>query len=139
MVIWGAFSQRVRVPPGLAMGALWHHCGVLDYERKVVIEALMFRGVVPTPLDEWIDRYPRVAFRKFEVPEAERGLAFARRQVGKGYDYKGAAGVPFRADWQDDERWYCHELLEAALKQAGARRWYCDHCPKTPTETFLVN
>jgi len=139
MAIWGAFCQRVRVPPALAMGALWHHCGVLDQERGMVIEALMFKGVVATPLAEWTERYPRVKFRPYAVPNAHLGIAFARLQEGKRYDYRGALGVPFRADWQDPHAWYCHELLEAALKAAGARRWYDDSCPKTPTETYLVN
>jgi uncharacterized protein YycO len=138
MELWGAFSQRLRVPPGLAMGALWHHCGVLDQERQEVIEPLMFKGVVRTPLHEWIDRYPRVGFRAYEVPNAQVGLTFARAQVGKPYDYRGAFGVPLRANWDNPGAWYCHELLEAALKEAGARRWYCDFCPKTPTESFLV-
>lgn len=46
-------------------------------------------------------------------------LAFARAQVGKGYDYAGLLCFSFAPRWQDHRRWFCSELTTAALVHAG--------------------
>lgn len=46
-------------------------------------------------------------------------LAFARSQIGKGYDYAGVLCFSFAARWQDHHRWFCSELTTAALVHAG--------------------
>lgn len=46
-------------------------------------------------------------------------IAFARSQIGKGYDYRGVLFFSFAPRWQDHRRWFCSELTTAALVHAG--------------------
>jgi uncharacterized protein YycO len=137
-----AFSRRTSLPSFLTRfftgGARWSHCGIYDVERGEVIEALMFKGVVATPLMEWMGRYPSSDFTYIDCPNASAALEFAREQIGKPYDYLAAFGVPWRTDWDNPDRWYCSELLEAALAHAGRRRWRLEKRGVSPMESWMV-
>lgn len=100
-------------------GARWSHTALWDWQRKVFSEALMFEGVVDTPQDEWFDRYSETMLLAVPCPCPLEGLMFSQAQTGKGYDYLGALGVPWRRPWQDPTRWYCSEKEAAALAAAG--------------------
>lgn len=56
----------------------------------------------------------------YSVPDAEAGLAWARSQVGKPYDFKGAFGMAIdpERDWQEPDCWFCFELIASALQYA---------------------
>lgn len=136
------FSRRTSLPSFLTRfftgGARWSHCGVYDQDRRVVIEALMFRGVVETPYLEWAARYPSWEGAYISCPSDIDALAFARAQVGKPYDYLAAFGVPWRTSWDDEGKWYCSELLEAALAAGGRRRWRLSKRGVSPMESWMV-
>lgn len=103
----------------------WSHCGIVT-PQGTVVEALAFRGVIETPMDAFVARYPQPSQRRQEVipcPDPDAGLAWARSQLGQGYDYLAIAGLAFRNSWQEPGRWQCAELLEAALVHAGRRRF----------------
>ena len=122
----------------LTLGARWGHCGIYDVERGVVIEALLIRGVVETPIETWYSRYPYYTQVGIDCPDADKALNFARLQVGKPYDYLGAFSVPWRTSWNDLLRWYCSELVEAALAAGGRLRWRLTKHGISPTESWLV-
>lgn len=136
------FSRRTSLPSFLTRiftgGARWSHCAIYDAERLEVIEALTFKGVVATPLEEWFQRYPSHQFVEIACENPALGLAFARAQIGKPYDYLAALGVPWRTRWDDPRRWYCSELLEAALDWAGRRRWRLEKRGVSPMESWMV-
>ena len=94
--------------------------------------------MVSTPLDEWKARYPNFELKAKHCPNPEAGLAFARGQLRKGYDYRGAFGVPFRANWDDPNTWWCSELFEATLVAAGRRRFESSKFGIHPMESYLV-
>lgn len=106
-------------------GARWGHTAFFDRERGVMIEALLFKGVVATPIGEWLKHYPSFKFFTVGVPDPEAGTKWQRDQLGKGYDYLGATSVPFRASWQDENRWYCSEKETMSVIVAG-RNWIVD-------------
>lgn len=137
-----AFSRRTALPSFLTRfftgGARWSHCGVVDLERGVIIEAQVWRGVIETPLDEFEAHYPSTEIVRIDCPFPEHALAFARTQVGKPYDYLGAVGVPWRTRWDDPARWYCSELVEAALAAGGRLRWRLDKRGVSPMESWMV-
>lgn len=117
------------------------HVGIVDWDRKLVIEAIVFKKVLETPLDEWFERYPLHRLEDKYCPYPETGLHFARLQVGKKYDHLNAVGIalPFRANWNDDSRWSCGELFEATVGHAGRWRFeqdtpFCIH----PMDCLLV-
>lgn len=136
------FSRRTSLPSFLTRfftgGARWSHCGVYDLSRGVVIEALMFKGVVETPIDVWKKRYPSWEMVRIKCPDELEALNFARAQFGKPYDYIAAFGVPWRTSWDNPNRWYCSELVEAALKAGGRQRWRLEKRGVSPMESWLV-
>lgn len=138
--ITAAFSRRTNLPSFvtrfLTGGARWSHCAIVDGGH--MIEALMLKGVVSTPAGQWASKYPSYDLVQIECPNPDAALTFARDQIGKGYDYLGAIGVPWRAPWHDPRRWYCSELLEAALSVGGRRRWRLEARGVSPMESWLV-
>lgn len=128
-------SFAIRTVTGAAR---WSHCGVVDIERGLVIEALAFKGVVDTPLAEWCAKRPSHETVHISCPDPHRAVQYARQQIGKPYDYLAAAGVPWRTPWDDPRRWYCSELLEAALAAGGRHRWRLDKRGVSPMESWMV-
>lgn len=57
------------------------------------------------------------------VPDIDAAIAFAESQMGKGYDWLGAIGIPFTysEDWADDSKWWCSDLAFAILLAGGTR------------------
>lgn len=87
------------------------------------IHATMLHGVVRQPIAEALRGYGVVSRREYGVPDAEAGLVWAREQVGKLYDFSGAFGLSLKPDrdWQEDNRWFCHELCAATIQAAGRK------------------
>ena len=86
------------------------------------IESREFRGVrrhIITP-EEW------KAVDLFDVPSMSAAMwhdafTFAHRQLGKGYDWRGVARFVTRIPATENDRWFCSELVCAALRYAGER------------------
>jgi len=103
----------------LAQSEQFNHCMLL--EGGMVYESVCWVGVRYVP--------PCVSMRgvkiyqdmQVEVPNLEGMREFLRAQLGAGYDWPGALGIPFlRSDnWQDPARWWCSELIIAALAAGG--------------------
>ena len=140
-----AFSRRTKIPLSLTKlmtsGDIWSHCGIVvpgeDGRNEYIIEALMGKGVVKTPIKEWVKRYPAYRFVKIECPDPAAAHRFARKQVGKKYDYMGMIGAPWRSKWDHPHRWYCSELVEACLKAGKRNRWRGGKVGVRPMETWL--
>ena len=83
-----------------------------------IIEAWPGKGVHLTTLADY------TGVDVFTVPSAARhqwewAISYARGQVGRGYDYWGVLRFISRDNLPDSERWFCSELVFAALHQAG--------------------
>lgn len=98
----------------------------------------MFRGVVETSFAHWMLRYPSSEEVQIDCPAPIAAMQFTRSQIGKGYDYLGAFGVPWRSPWHSEDRWYCSELVEAALQHGGRLRWRLNKRGVSPMESWLV-
>lgn len=46
-------------------------------------------------------------------------IAFLIDQIGKPYDWTGIAGFYSTRDWQEDDSWFCSELIAAGLAASG--------------------
>lgn len=116
--------------------AKFSHCGVVvgDY----VVEARLWFGVVATPVKEWAARHPYYESLRIACPDVQAAEAFAWSQIGKPYDYLGALGMPLRSDWQNPNKWYCSELVEAALLAGGRQRWRDSKAGISPQESWDV-
>jgi len=123
-------SVIVRIFTGWAS---WVHCGVVV--GNSVVEALI-SGVTATPLDEWKNEYPTHELTEIECEDPRMAEAFAVAQIGKGYDWLGCIGAPWRSSWHEDNKWYCSELVEAALMAGGRTRFRLEKNGVTPMEVW---
>lgn len=88
----------------------WSHCGIVV--GNMVFEATATKGVVITPIDDFIKRYNDHAFADVvvidSVADAYDRLAV---EVGKPYDFSAVFGILFRTGWDDNSKWFCSELV----------------------------
>ncbi len=88
----------------------WSHCGIVVDD--MVFEARAFKGVVATPLQEFIDRYNTHEIAdvpvKDSVTDAMERLYYC---MGLPYDYLAAFGVLFRTGWNNTKAKDCSELV----------------------------
>lgn len=99
------FSHAIAIINGRAYEAsMSHGC------RAATVAEVMAGIVAYRDMDVW-------------VPDLDAAIAFAEAQVGKGYDWFGAVGIPltYSEDWADDGRWWCSELVFAIVLAGGTR------------------
>jgi uncharacterized protein YycO len=118
------------------MWSSWSHCGIVFGDN--VIQAAAFKGVVGTPLAEMIAEASTYAFRDFDGVDDEKAHAFALAQIGKPYDWPGAAGLALHREWEEDDSWFCSELVEAALVAGGRTRFVNNPRRVTPQWSWAV-
>lgn len=100
-----------------ALWSPWSHCAIVDGEE--VIEAAAFGGVRVRPLADMLADATKMAI--LTLPgDPQAVIAAARSQIGKPYDWAGVLGFGFRRRWQDDDAWFCSELVAWAFAEAGA-------------------
>lgn len=97
----------------------WSHVGIVDGTR--VIESTGKHGVSEGSLFSFIDRNHAYATRKFTVTKEQKQIILdtMRSQIGKKYDFRAIFGMPFKRDWQEDDCWFCSELIAYAFDKAG--------------------
>ena len=81
-------------------------------------------GVQLTTWEHRLKASKIVEYIAYDLPLADEQAAFsyALEQVGKPYDWKGAAGLlaPNR-NWEEDTKWFCSELAAAVALQGGVK------------------
>lgn len=72
--------------------------------------------------------------------QADAFHAFLRAQVGKPYDFVAIAGIALGRDWQSDDKWFCSELIAAALCHCGIfpPRLATEFNHVTPRDVLLI-
>jgi len=66
-----------------------------------------------------IETHPRWTVIDIPVTDESAAIAAARSQIGKPYDLWGVLGLGLKRQWQDDDAWWCSELITWAAKQGG--------------------
>jgi hypothetical protein len=104
-----------RIAGALAKSPELNHCMLIDGRR--VYEAVPWYGVRVVPERIAMRGVRRYQDRIAVIPDIAAMRAFLEDQLGAGYDWPGAAGLPLlrSADWQDPARWWCWELAIAGL------------------------
>lgn len=74
----------------------------------------------------------------YEIP-VEDGFEYALEQMNKPYDFGAVLGLglPFPRNWQNDDRWFCSELVSASLLHAGCPIVSSDAWGVTPRDLLL--
>lgn len=94
------------------------HCGLIDDDDNVIDSRLAAGGVTQYKLSELQHRYPRLIVK--DIPQLPNAVfELAKTQIGKPYDWTALVGMGFHRNWQQDDRWFCSELVAWACAQAG--------------------
>jgi len=93
-------------------------------DDNTVIEAAAFKGVVRGSFENFTKIYDRVIIQDLPLPNEEAAISFLLEQIGKPYDWTAIFGIVFRnGKWTDLAKWFCSELVEAAIKAGGLDRF----------------
>jgi uncharacterized protein YycO len=117
------------------MWSAWSHCGIIAGDE--VIEAVMGKGVVITPLAEFQNHASKWAVIKIPAADPAAVIEWARNQEGKRYDIPGVLGIALRRAWQDADAWFCSELVAAAFHAAGTALFRTDAWRITPRDLYI--
>lgn len=95
----------------------YSHAALLMPDGRIV-ESWQGDGVRVKEIADWTDveAYDVIGMTDFQWDLA---LDFALELVGSGYDYKAVMRFISRRPASDNERWFCSELVFAALESAG--------------------
>lgn len=95
----------------------WSHVALIDGDE--VIEATAPAGVRRFPVVQAIDHAKRGKIVDLPCRDPGAVIAAAASQLGKPYDYTAVLGLGLHRDWQEDDAWFCSELVAWAFAQAG--------------------
>jgi len=101
--------------------SVYSHAAILLPDGVTVIEAMQFKGVRtrslydPTVKDAY-DQFTVASFGPLQWAMVER---FCRKELGSGYDYRNILRFITRTSSGSDSRWFCSELVFAAVQSAG--------------------
>lgn len=136
MTVQVAFTRSHAIGSLLLRTALWSpwsHCAIIDGDEA--IEAAAFGGVRVRPLADMLADATKMAF--VTLPgDTQAVIAAARSQIGKPYDWAGVLGFGFRRRWQDDDAWFCSELVAWAFAEAGTPLFRTEHWRITPQDVY---
>ena len=94
----------------------WSHAAIIDGDE--IIEAVWPRERVSS-LIHALENASAMAVIDIPVADEAGAIAAARSQVGKPYDLLGVIGLGIKRNWQDDDAWWCSELIPWAAQQGG--------------------
>lgn len=101
----------------LATWSDWSHV-VLVY-GQYAIDATWRHGVTRRPISDVLDEASEYALVDIPAYDPEAVVAAAVSQIGKPYDISAVTGIAFRRNWQDDDAWFCSELIAWAFGRSG--------------------
>ena len=110
----GIVSGLIR----LQTRSVYSHAALLYPDNCTLIESWQGKGVRRTTLIDWegVDAFIVPGMMEAQWKEAFR---FAEAQIGMGYDYRSVARFVSRVAAGENRRWFCSELVFAALHHAG--------------------
>lgn len=100
-------------------GSQWSHCAIVSDDGVMAVEATWPR-VRMVPVEKIMRAHTKNLV--IDIPCANPALAFdhAMDQVGKPYDLTALIGWLSGRDWQEEDSWFCSELVAFAFAQAGS-------------------
>ena len=115
----------------------WSHVALIDGDE--VIEATAPAGVRRFPVVQAIDHAKRGQIVELPCRDPQAVIAAAASQIGKPYDYTAVLGLGLRRDWQEDDAWFCSELVAWSFAQAGESLFRADVLRRvTPQHLWML-
>lgn len=132
------FAKKRNLPSALIRfftWSQWSHVAIVDGDA--VIEATFLGGVSWRPLAEFLVDYTTEEVG-VSLPDEAAAMRFVRQQIGKRYDWTALVGIVFRSGWAKQDKWFCSELVAAAIQAGGKRLFREDASRITPRDLWLV-
>lgn len=131
---WGLGGTIIK----LATFSKWSHSAIM-FDDDTVIDVTRPTGVRQLTKEQFLAQYPNSDFHYVEVPDENKARKFALEQLNKRYDITAIFGIIFQnRRWQDDNKWFCSELVEAVLAAGGKIRFRTVVSSILPRETYAV-
>lgn len=96
---------------------------VIPIVDGVFFQAKMFDGVIVSGRQKAMEGQDECCDIDLGFTEEQdiKAIEFLQNQVGKPYDYGGAAAIPLikTEGWQSSNKWFCSEIAYAAMVMAG--------------------
>lgn len=73
----------------------------------------------------------------FDAPES--CYDYALSQVGKKYDWWAVLGILIKRDWDNEEKWFCSELIARSCQEAGFPIIRASHMNRVMPAHLLMN
>ena len=112
----------------------WSHVGIM-FGGDLVDSRYKDGGVTLTDYLTRVSQYKRIQILEVPIPAA-KVWPYVTSQIGKPYDVSAVLGIPFRRDWQEDDKWFCSELVAWAFGAAGHPLIYKQHGRVTPQDLY---
>lgn len=95
----------------------WNHVAI-EIEG-VVFEAAARDGVRAVPADQFPVLWRELKTIPVACPDVGEARDFLSCQLGKPYDWRALFALPFRAEWDRSDKWFCSELVAESLRRGG--------------------
>lgn len=128
------FSGLIRA----ATWSRWSHVALVAGPH--VIEAVALEGVRQVSKAYAIERASAYSLVDLPARNPQAIIDAARGQIGKPYDWTAIVGLGLRRDWQEDDSWFCSELVAWAADQAG-EAWFRQEALRrvTPEHIWMLS
>lgn len=128
------FSGLIRA----ATWSRWSHVALVAGHH--VIEAVALEGVRQVSKAYAIERASAYSLVELPARNPQAVIDAARSQIGKPYDWTAIAGIGLRRDWQEEDSWFCSELVAWAADQAG-EPWFRQEALRrvTPQHIWMLS
>lgn len=100
----------------LSTWSRWSHVAIVDGDD--VIEAV-WPNVRKVSLDYFKTQHGATEVVSLSCCDQSAIVHAARSQIGKPYDWTAVIGIGLHHDWQEDDSWFCSELVAWAFAKAG--------------------
>ena len=97
----------------------WSHVAI-EY-NGVVIDSTSVGGVAESSLKRFMATHKSIHMEELTGVDEEAVWRFLKSQVGKKYDFRAIFAFPFRESWDEDDQWFCTEILAAAIIKGGRK------------------
>lgn len=112
----------------------WSHVAIIDGNE--VIEATAPAGVRRFP----INHTKRSAIVELPCRDPQAVIAAAASQIGKPYDFTAIIGLGLHRDWQQEDSWFCSELVAWAFEKVGDPLFRADCLRRvTPQHLWMLS
>ena len=113
----------------------WNHVAI-EVNGKVY-EAKGQTGVTSSSAKDYLKHWAETATVQIAAPSPVSAVAFLDAQIGKRYDFGGIIALPFRKSWHGRSKWFCSELVAAALMAAGLPKMRIESHRITPRDLWI--